>query len=144
MSCKLVDKEAACFVMADGSMVSGFVHSIYGDNAAGDTIVEKTINTDAQDVAIAAADIASVSAGACSVPDPEWIKMCDKQEDGAVVEFYQLVVTTFDSAGAPVVTTTDKAIDKIADYTPTGEVGACSTACKPVEALGVVDAWAGK
>lgn len=140
MTCRLVDKEAACIVKTDGSMVSGFVHTSYGEDEAGVLIIESTLNTDAQDAPIAAADIASVSSGACAVPDPEWIKMCDVQADGSVVEFYQLVNTTYDATGAPVVTTVDKAIDKVTDYTPTGTVGACA-ACKPVAPLGVVDGW---
>ena len=141
MTCRNAEKAAACFTKADGTKISGFVHTIYGDDDAGNHIVEKTVNTDAQDNPIAAADIKSVSSGACPIPEPVWQKMCDNH-DGVITQFWCVVTSSFNAEGGLENTVQNFAMDKIKPYEPSGEVGECE-GCPPVTAQGIVDTWGG-
>lgn len=117
------------------------VHYEYGKNAAGASILVSTRYTTSAGVPVDTS-AGTVTAGACAIipPDVEFEKLCDVNA-GVATEFFRRSITSFDSTGAPTVTVTDWALDKVTAYVPTGTVGACNQDCDPATALGVSTTW---
>lgn len=136
MSCRIVEKEVACFTDAAGVPAGVFANSVYDANGAPIAMYY----TDAAG-AVVDTSVGTVTAGACPVaqPDVEWEKLCDVMTDGTVVEFLRRSITRFDAAGVAIdpVTVDDFETDKVTAYTVAGTVGDCNTC--PVETpLGLI------
>lgn len=135
-SCRIVDKETACFTDALGVPATVYANSVYDANGA----VIAMYYTDTAGVVVDTS-VGTVSAGSCAVaqPDVEWEQLCDVQTDGTVVGFIRRSITRFDAGGAVIdpVVVNDFEADKVTAYTVTGVVGDCDTC--PVETpLGLI------
>ena len=117
-------------------------HYEYGVNGEGKTILVATRYTNAAGVPVDTS-AGTVTAGACALtpPDVEYDKLCDVQADGSIVEFFRRTITSFDSIGTATTVVTDFELDKVTEYTVTGDVAACNQDCDPATAQGVVATW---
>lgn len=135
-SCRIVEKEVACFTDAAGLPASVFANTVYDANGA----VIALYYTDAAG-AVVDTSVGTVSAGACPVaqPDVEYEKFCDVQADGTVVEFVRRSITRFAADGAVIdpVEVADFEVDKVTAYVVTGVVGDCGT-CAVETPLGLI------
>lgn len=143
MKCTSISTETVCFDDGAGNRLSLIAHYEYGVNAAGNTILLATRFTEADGITVVDTSAGTVSVGACAVapPDIEFVKLCDVQADGSVVEFYRKVTVTFDAAGVPTVTPTDVALDMVTPYVIAGTVGDCNQDCDAAVAQGVLTTW---
>lgn len=136
MTCRIVEKETACFTDDNGVPSSVYANTVYDANGA--VIAMYYTNTSG---VVVDTSVGTVSAGACAVaqPDVEWEKLCDVQTDGTIVEFMRRSITRFDASGAVIdpVEVADFETNKITTYTVSGTVGDCDTC--PVQApLGLI------
>ena len=140
-SCTQMATAEVCYNNGTGNQTL-VAHYEYGTDADGFTILVATRYTDAAGVPVDTS-AGTVTAGACAItpPDVEYSKLCDVQADGSIVEFFRRTITTFDSVGTPTVTVTDFELDKITEYTVTGDVAACNQDCDPATALGTLTSW---
>lgn len=139
MSCRNVQKEAACITAADGSRRTVWHHSVLDAN--GVAFAAYATEADGVTVITDATELAGMQAGACPVatPDVEWEKLCDVQADGSVIEFIRRSITSFDASGAVIdpVQVNDFETDKVTTYAVVGTVGDCST-CADEAPLGLI------
>lgn len=141
MKCSTFTTAEVCF--NDGTANQTLIaHYEYATDVDGVAILHKTRYTTA-DGTVVDTTAGTVTAGACALtpPDVEYSKLCDVQTDGSVVEFFRRTITTFDSVGDATVTVTDFELDKVTEYTVTGDVTACNEDCEPAVAQGVVTSW---
>lgn len=84
----------------------------------------------------------TVSGGACPLlsPDVEWVKLCDLDANGDVVEFRRRSITSFDANGAVIVpvAVADFALDKVTPYVVAGTIVACQEGCDTVGSVGTI------
>jgi hypothetical protein len=136
MSCRIVDKEIACYTVTGGAPTSVFANSVYDANG----VLIALYYTDPAG-AVVDTSAGTVVAGSCPVasPDVEWEKLCDVQADGSVVEFLRRSITRFNPDGTVIdpVEVADFEVDKVTAYTITGTVGDCST-CPVSTPLGLI------
>lgn len=132
MDCSLVTTAEGCLYDSATGVQSGVViHYIYGKDAAGVTILHKTIYTNAAGVPIALSGTQTVSAGSCQPVDTEvsWVQLCDDDGNAATanVAFLRKYTTTRNSLSGAVITETvaDFALDMTTAYTVVGTASTC-------------------
>jgi hypothetical protein len=144
LPCRDISTGAVCFLSSAGVRQTLVAHYEYRAFALGNTVIHAVRYTDAAGLPVDTSS-GTVTVGACAVasPDVEWAKLCDVAATGVVTEFYQQIVTSFTSSGAPVVpnVVTTYAIDKITPYAPSGTVSDCVAGCDAVPPVGVVSTW---
>jgi hypothetical protein len=144
VSCRDFTVAEVCYTDGLGARQTLIAHYEYRANAGGGTVVHAVRYTTADGVPVDTST-GTVVTGACALipPDVEWTKLCDVQASGVVVEFWQQIVTSFTTAGVPIVPSlvTNYAIDKVTAYAPTGTVVECPQECDVVAPVGVVSTW---
>lgn len=139
MTCRTPEHVLGCYVAEDGTKQTVIIHTVVDS----DGVPFASAYLDSAHVPVAGATAENVTPGACPIPQPvvEWVRYCETV-DGAQVEFWCVVTTTFDAACQPVVppSLSFYELDKQTVYTPVGTPEPCA-ACPPEEDLGVLTAW---
>ena len=134
--CRNESVELACFTQADGSRVNLFANHVYDKDGV---LIALYYSDDAG--AIIDTTVGSVTPGSCPItpPDVEWEQLCDVQDDGTTIPFMCRTITSFDPNGDVIdpVRVDLFELDKVTQYTLTGEAGKCD-GCPDSTPLGLI------
>lgn len=140
-NCAVTEPVLACYTL-NGVSETVLMHIVYEN---GKPIGRAFTSTDAETAIDTSAGI--VTLGACPVamalasPDVEYTKLCDRQADGSIVEFYSRTLTTFDATNTPTTQVDNFALDKTTPYVIAGTVQACDEGCDLQGSVGLITNW---